>query len=71
MIEKTWRVEVSRACVGTGLCLAAAPNHFQFVEGRSEAVSAAIEDPDDLDLVRAAAELCPTSAISLLDSRTG
>jgi ferredoxin len=66
MTEKTWRIEVSRACMGSGICLATAPGYFRLAGGRSEPVSAAVEGDDDL--VLAAAELCPASAISVLGS---
>jgi ferredoxin len=69
MTEKTWRIEVSRACMGSGICLATAPGYFHLVGGRSRPVSAAIKDDDDLVLV--AAELCPASAISVLDGNAG
>ena len=60
-----WTVEVDRdACVGNKMCIAAAPDVFDFVDGKStvrssrQAPSVALAD---------AYESCPVSAITLRD----
>lgn len=65
MTDQTWRVEVSRGCIGSGLCLAVADGHFEFVGARATTVNAEIRRTEDLELVRAAAQICPASAISI------
>jgi ferredoxin len=66
--RESWRVEVSRSCVGTGQCTAAAPEHFLLVDGRSRPAAADIAPSDS---VMMAAELCPVGAIMVRDLETG
>lgn len=60
-----WRIEVTPDCVGSGMCLATAPGYFELVDGfsapRNEVVS-------PHDVLVAAAELCPMSAIVVRDT---
>jgi ferredoxin len=58
------RIHVDRdLCIGSGLCLSTAPGHFELdQEGLARPLRAAALV---LDVVAAAAELCPASAIFL------
>lgn len=67
--ERLWRIEVSDACIGSGMCLATAPGRFQLVGGYSEPVVADLAPGDES--VIAAAELCPAGAIVVRDRDTG
>jgi ferredoxin len=50
-------------CIGCGLCVNTAPNTFKLNdEAKSEVVS---QDGDNMDMVKKAAEECPTQAISV------
>jgi ferredoxin len=64
----TWRVEVSRDCVGSGMCVATAPRYFDLVGGRSRPRRGEVEA--DATVV-AAADLCPMTAIEVFDAATG
>ncbi|MGO9157025.1 ferredoxin [Mycobacterium sp.] len=60
-----WTVEVDRqACVGNKMCIAAAPDLFDFVDGKS-AVRTSLHVPSP-ELIEAY-ESCPVSAIVLRD----
>lgn len=64
-----WRVAVDAdQCVGTGVCAGTAPEHFRLEGGVSRPLRD-LAEPDDLLL--AAEETCPVSAISLRDAATG
>jgi ferredoxin len=64
-----WNVRVDRdVCIGSGMCVGAAPEEFAFDEQRSRPLSESI-DPDPA--VRDAAASCPVEAISLTDVGTG
>jgi ferredoxin len=63
MTETDIRVEV-HGCIGSGLCMAVAPDHFRFVGARAES-SQGVVSGDDVELVRAAAGICPAGAISV------
>lgn|GEM_PF-1720735 len=67
-LPRRWRVEVTEHCVGCGMCVMAAPRYFHLVDGHSQARHSEV-DPDDA--VIAAAELCPTNAIKVVDADTG
>ncbi|MFC4564161.1 ferredoxin [Nocardiopsis mangrovi] len=63
----SWNVRVDGSmCIGSGMCVGAAPGHFAFDDdtGLSEAVAESVE-PDDA--VLDAAESCPVEAIMVLD----
>jgi ferredoxin len=59
-----WQVEVDRAvCIGSGLCVASAPDGFQLDGARQ---SHPVEDEADAaESLLAAAESCPVEAIRL------
>ncbi len=60
------RIEIDRdRCVGSGNCLFWAPNTFDLDDGGTAVVIDADGDGDDL--VRVAADGCPTRAITILD----
>jgi ferredoxin len=64
-----WRVSVDRdSCVGTGLCVDAAPGCFTFDGGRSSVVTELVV-PDDA--LVGAAEECPVEAVLIRDGETG
>lgn len=65
MSDDLTRVEVSDRCIGSGLCLALAPRHFEFAGARAKATTGVIERPEDLEDVHAAADVCPASAIAI------
>ncbi|WP_433269725.1 ferredoxin [Actinosynnema sp. CS-041913] len=61
-----WSLEVDRGtCIGTGVCIGMAPDHFRLEGGTSTPVNESV-DPDDV--VVDAAESCPMEAILLRDS---
>ncbi|WP_083896348.1 ferredoxin [Nocardia jiangxiensis] len=68
MSEQGWRVEVSRGCIGSGLCLSVAADHFEFAGARAKTVRGVLARAEDLEAVRAAAEICPASAISISEN---
>ena len=64
-----WNVEVSPACIGSGVCAGTAPRHFTIgPDGRSRPVASPTE-PDDAILDAAAS--CPMEAIAVTDAATG
>jgi ferredoxin len=65
-----WRVRIDqRVCVGSASCIAVAPKHFVFDdEDRSHPVRE-LNDPDDALLN--AVEMCPTGALTVVDTATG
>jgi ferredoxin len=66
----SWRVRVDEgSCISSGMCLATAPNRFEFdPDQRSRPVSELI---DEDEAVRDAAASCPVEAISITDAETG
>ncbi|MEU2388985.1 ferredoxin [Streptomyces sp. NPDC012461] len=53
-------------CVGSGTCMAIAPNLFQFDdEDRSQPVSETVSEETD---VHTAIDMCPTAAITVLSA---
>jgi ferredoxin len=67
-MKNEWTVGVDRAaCIGSGMCVALAPERFTFDGLRSRPVSERVE-PDER--VREAAAACPVEAISLTMSDT-
>ncbi|GIF66388.1 hypothetical protein Ais01nite_44230 [Asanoa ishikariensis] len=64
-----WKVEVSPACIGTGVCAGTAPRHFALgPDGRSRPLAASV-DADEA--VLGAAASCPMEAIAVTDADTG
>ncbi len=62
----TWALEVDRRrCVGNGMCVAVAPEHFTLADGRSAPVTAQVSPAEE---VLEAFEMCPMSAITVRDS---
>jgi ferredoxin len=66
--KESWHIEVSSACMGTGQCIAAAPQYFRLVDGHSRPVA---ENVSADGLVTMAAELCPMGAITVHIRETG
>jgi ferredoxin len=69
-MTERWSVRVDRGvCIGSGMCVGAAPEEFAFDEQqRSRPLSESI-DPDAA--VRDAAASCPVEAISLTGADSG
>lgn len=66
MGDQKRRVEVSQRCIGAGLCIAVAPDHFEFVSGgRAQSTGESVENEDGIGLVRTAADACPAAAIAI------
>jgi len=64
-VSGEWTVEVDRqACVGNKMCIAAAPDLFDYVDGKSTV--RASRQPPSPELIEAY-ESCPVSAIVLHD----
>ena len=60
-MSEHWKITVNRdACLGSGLCAAAAPQHFRLESGKSSTLHEDIE-PDDI--VLDVADTCPAEAI--------
>ncbi len=52
-------------CIGCGVCVAIAPKYFKLGDdGKSEVLIETVE-PGDEELVRTAAQSCPTGAIKI------
>lgn len=69
MSEDRWTLSVDRdLCIGSGMCSAIAPEHFDLTDGRSQPLQPEL-DPDET--VREAAESCPVEAIRLVERSTG
>jgi ferredoxin len=65
-MDQCWTLTVDRdTCMGSGICAATAPKHFQLEKGRSRPIEKVIS-PDDL--VLDAAETCPSEAITVHDA---
>ncbi len=63
-----WRLSVDAdRCIGSGMCAAIAPDHFR-LDGATSHPLAGVVEPDDV--VRDAAESCPTEAIAVRDAAT-
>jgi ferredoxin len=64
-----WKLSVSPACIGSGVCAGTAPRHFEIgPDGHSHPLASAVE-PDDA--VLGAAASCPMEAITVTDAETG
>ena len=62
-----WRVGVSRACISSGICLAAAPDHFEFVGVRARPTTELINSAEEAELVMDAGDICPVGAITVVE----
>ncbi|MFI5623995.1 ferredoxin [Nocardioides sp. NPDC051685] len=62
-----WRVDVSRACISSGMCLAVAPDNFEFVGVRARPTTELIHSAAVADLVKEAEDDCPVGAISVVE----
>lgn len=62
-----WRVEVSKACISSGICLAIAPDHFEFVGVRARPTAGLIHGSEHAELLVDAADACPVGAISVVE----
>lgn len=60
-------MEVSRLCVGAGMCLAVAPEHFAFTGGGRAVGTKDVVSSAELQLVVDAAKACPARAITITD----
>lgn len=68
-MSDAWRISVDqRLCIGSGLCVASAPELFRLVDHRSRPVHELV-DADDV--VLDAAECCPAEAITVIDVADG
>ena len=63
--RRQWQAEVSLRCIGAGLCVAVAPAHFEFTEGRAQTTTDSIDTAEAVDVVRNAAHVCPAQAIAV------
>lgn len=69
MGDERWALSVDREkCIGSGMCSASAPDHFDLTDGRAQPVHPEL-DADEL--VLEAAESCPVEAIRLVELSTG
>lgn len=65
-----WHVAVDRGlCIGSGLCVATAPDDFALDSARQS--RPVHPDVDASESVLAAAEGCPVEAIAILEAGTG
>lgn len=65
-----WEIRINEsACMGSGLCVGIAPQHFVPAGTGRTAVRTAIIDPDGS--VLDAATCCPAEAITVLDADSG
>lgn len=65
----SWLIEVDGdSCIGSGMCVGSAPDHFDLEDGISCPLRPEVEPADE---VLEAAESCPVEAIRVRDSKTG
>ncbi|MER6531776.1 ferredoxin [Streptomyces sp. NPDC001508] len=65
-----WRVTVDReVCIGSGICVGIAPDHFDLRLGRSQPLTDPV--PEGTPQVADAADNCPVEAITVHDAATG
>lgn len=65
-----WQVEVDRGvCIGSGMCVAAAPDGFRLDTARQS--HPVVPETDAAADIRAAAEGCPVEAITLTAAGSG
>ena len=68
--KKKWKIKIDRdLCIGAASCVALAMKTFEL---DSENKAVVLEgDGDPPDMIKLAAESCPTKAIILIDEETG
>lgn len=65
----TWTVRVdSDLCVGSGMCVGVAPDHFVIVDGSSQPTAPQLSASD---AAMDAASCCPMEAIAITEVATG
>jgi ferredoxin len=65
-----WHVRIDpRLCVGSATCIATAPDHFAFDQDDRSYPKAAHVDPHDALIT--AARMCPTGALTIVDTADG
>lgn len=62
---RAWRIDVSRGCISAGLCLAIAPDHFEFVGVRARPTGEPLDEEGAAAVLDAAAR-CPAAAITVV-----
>jgi ferredoxin len=69
VVTARWRLAVDPdRCIGSGLCVAMAPDRFRLADGRSRPVEPEVEEAEE---ILDAALSCPTEAITVRDTGTG
>jgi ferredoxin len=70
-VTDTWRIEVDgNVCVGSGMCVALAPDRFA-LEGPAASVVPGAEDTKADEVLLDVADSCPASAITVTDGTSG
>ncbi|MFC5744330.1 ferredoxin [Actinomadura rugatobispora] len=67
MSEANWNVEVTAACIASGMCVGTAPGHFELDGDRNRSVPRSAH-PAPSDLLLAVADSCPLEAIRVRDA---
>lgn len=68
-VSMSWSIEVDGdSCIGSGMCVESAPEHFELRTGVACPVRAEVEPAEE---VREAAESCPVEAITVRETGTG
>jgi ferredoxin len=68
-VTSRWQLSVdSDRCIGSGICVATAPDRFHLIEGLSQPVDGQTGADD---AILDAALSCPTEAIAVRDLETG
>lgn len=69
MGEERWALSVDRdKCIGSGMCSAIAPDHFDLTDGRAQPLHPEL---DSDEVVLEAGESCPVEAIRIVEVSTG
>jgi ferredoxin len=67
----TWHLEVDEhACIGSGMCVALAPERFALDRATANVVPGA-EDSEPQEVLLDAADSCPAEAITVTDASSG
>lgn len=60
------KIKINReTCIGCGVCVALAPDYFQLDEEGKSVPKKEVVDEKDEEIVRTAAQSCPTGSITL------